>query len=70
MKTVEDYRYSIINRKGHTPMGYGHISKEEAEKALAKSDKMGWGWSIVKHNDDEMAEFFWWNAWAHGEYGY
>lgn len=70
MKELEAHRYGIVKRNGQVDIFRNHISKEEADKAIAYSDARGYGWTVKRYNDEEMAEFCWFNGWGHGEYGY
>ena len=66
MKELENYRYSIVKKNGQLHPDKKHISKKEAEKALAISKKRGWNWTIKRHNDKEMEMFAMINAWHCG----
>ena len=66
MNTLESKRYSIVKRNGDLHSEKRHISKEEAEKALALSEKRGWGWTVKRHSDEDMKLFVALNAWYFG----
>lgn len=66
MINLENHQYAVVKRNGEIHWDYRHISKEEAEKLIEKSNKRGWGWTLKRYTEKEMEEYIIFNAWAIG----
>jgi hypothetical protein len=55
--------YNIVKRNGNVHPDHRAITKEEAEKLVAKGQQRGWGWTMQEVN---MDNWLLWNCWARG----